>query len=311
MDHIPVSPSTREDSHEAINPADTSSQASSFRSTRTSASSPSTAASTRSLSPSPTIISKRRNRLKKHSSASRMSYQRHEGSPLATLKGRRPPSTSTVTALSESVSYDSTSERDEDDRSHLPLHEEDHESSSMGLPDGLEWLRSDPRPTVLDLEMGVATNDQSSNISETDQAPVRPTLHQQRFYPVGAASSSPSVASSISSSSFRSRRNRIPVTDASVQNSVLSNDNRDGENQSTKKMSPSLRASLDAGMAAVRTWIRSRSSTINNSSSNNSQHSDQPTEVLGNRARSVTWQPRASSTAASIGAGRTHRRRRC
>ena len=39
-----------------------------------------------------------------------MSSQRREGSPFATPKGRRPPSVSTVTALSESVSYDSTSD---------------------------------------------------------------------------------------------------------------------------------------------------------------------------------------------------------
>eukprot|EP00522_Entomoneis_paludosa_P018258 CAMPEP_0172450520 /NCGR_PEP_ID=MMETSP1065-20121228/8822_1 /TAXON_ID=265537 /ORGANISM="Amphiprora paludosa, Strain CCMP125" /LENGTH=946 /DNA_ID=CAMNT_0013202309 /DNA_START=140 /DNA_END=2980 /DNA_ORIENTATION=+ len=213
---------------------------------------------------------------------------------------RKPPSFTTVNALSESVSY-SSSEGEDEHESHGPQHEQEHDS--IAHSHGLEWMHEeDPRSSVMDLEMGVLRRPFDSSRSGLA---TRPSSHRRHGYSPTAPSatpSPPSVSSSISSSSFRSRRNQnssfepLPLR---LSASPASNNNDSGSSRSSSNATPSLRASLDAGMAAVRSWIRSRGTAASSSSSRNSSDSIE----LRPRSRSVTWQPApyASSTAASVG----------
>lgn len=214
----------------------------------------------------------------------------------------RAPSSSTITAVSESVSYSS-----DDDLSSQLQHHEHHqqqreEAGMIAASDGLEWMpKGDPRSTVTDLEMGNVTPISRSGSQSKSS---RRHLHSHSSTPP----STPSVSSSISTSSFRSRRSNrstafepLPLRTPSQTDNNNSRNSLARPNQSPSRnnnnASISLRASLDAGMAAIRSWIRARPP-----SASNIARTSASTVETRQRSRSVTWQPasHASSTAASL-----------
>mmetsp|Transcript_17954 Transcript_17954/g.48788 ORF Transcript_17954/g.48788 Transcript_17954/m.48788 type:complete len:912 (+) Transcript_17954:166-2901(+) len=240
--------------------------------------------------------------------------QGRDGSTLFVLQERRPPSVSTATAMSESVSYSSSEGEDsipgprhnsqqlysgEDDGGMEEVNEEPYQ---IRQSHGLEWMHEDdPRSTVMDLEMGILRRSSGDSSVRTSHSSSRSNKNygRQPFYSPALSSSPPSVASSISSStSFRSRRNRNnfePLQRQITPNNSSNNNN--ASQQSSKSTAASLRKQLDAGMAAMRSWIRARgTSSLSNSSLNSESVESRQ------RSRSVSWQPtpHASSTAASV-----------
>ena len=239
----------------------------------------------------PSFTRRRRTHQQQDGRGSPMLSQRHDA-PLFALKERRPPSVSTVTNLSESVSYISSDDGEYDDHE-LPSYGE--LTVPMNSSISTDDFHGD-EATRFDLEMGVVTS--GSSDSGPRVRPLSPQGHQQpttrtrlpsssgrqRFHTTSSFSPPSVTTSSLSSSSFRSRRGRAGTMDSTYSRHTGSMSDRRVAKGFQQPQS-SLRASLDAGMAAVRTWIRSRGSGP-------SLESNCPSKVvdLRPRSRSVTWQ---------------------
>ncbi|KAL7576391.1 hypothetical protein ACA910_018198 [Epithemia clementina (nom. ined.)] len=216
--------------------------------------------------------------------------QRIDSSPLVVLKERRPPSLSTVTNMSESVSYNSSDGEFEENE--MPQTEE-FDAMVMPMNSSLTKEESSENiSTKIDLEMGIVTDGREpGNLMPHHQPPNwrHSTSGRQRFCSTSPFTP-PSVASSLSSSSFRSRRNRAATFDSPPSRPSSSAADKGGHQAPSAKNGPlSLRASLDAGMAAVRTWIRSRGSGSPQERSGPSGDVD-----VRPRSHSVTWQSKPS-----------------
>ena len=238
---------------------------------------------------------------------------RRDGSPLFVLNERRPPpaSVSTATALSESVSYYSSDGEIDEEEAHCA----ETDSEGIGMPMSRPLATEEPSQfnnnfstTSIDVEMGSMPGVMDSSVGNTSSSnrppsPYHPpqwrrsTSSRHRFHS-NNSSPPPSVASSVSSSSFRSRRNRPATYDSPNAHLSSSSTRQQQQHQSYNSGPLSLRASLDAGMAAVRSWIRLRGSS---GAAVDHARSSEAIE-LRPRSRSVTWQtgPPVSSSVSIV-----------